>query len=435
MALDQSKFYEILAKDLIKLLKDNNDHDMVITAGEEPDVRTFHVHSNILRARSTYFSTSMSEIWIRKKDGIIQFRKPNISPEVFEIILGYIYGGKTFEDNLDPSIIFDCVMAADELGIIEFLHYAQDYLMPNLSVDPSNWSAENHASLGKILKNCIEHIRFHNMDANEFRTKVLPFKGVLGTDYERISVYFPELLGKSANATGSQKSKKLMKMKLPSRGAIISTIMSSSHAAMIASWIDRKDLTTNQEAGGDGLNEKHTFQPYSTSEIPYKFYLLARGSRDGFSAKTFHSKCDGKRSTVTLFKLQDHDIFVGGYNPGIWNSVMWPQYKKDEKAFVFSFTQGGGTNGTNDIQGKIGRLTNPESYEYALNCWRSNGPSFGNLDLLMQGRKLTFKHKTYMPNVMPFDDKTVNTEDYEVFEVVEKAVNGKDADSDDILDG
>jgi hypothetical protein len=34
-----------------------------------------------------------------------------------------------------------------------------------------------------------------------------------------------------------------------------------------------------------------------------KWKLLYRGSRDGFSAKAFHSKCDYKANTLTIIKV------------------------------------------------------------------------------------------------------------------------------------
>ncbi|CAG8779352.1 20701_t:CDS:2, partial [Dentiscutata erythropus] len=51
--------------------------------------------------------------------------------------------------------------------------------------------------------------------------KVEPYKISLGTLYDEIGL------------------KSSTKKSLPSRGAIVSTIMSSQHAAIIASWIDR----------------------------------------------------------------------------------------------------------------------------------------------------------------------------------------------------
>ncbi|CAG8762141.1 33514_t:CDS:2, partial [Racocetra persica] len=96
-----------------------------------------------------------------------------------------------FGENLDPQLVFDCVIAADELAILDLLKYAQRYLLEN----QITWLKENLALI--YLRPIYEDI------------------------YDDIGL-------KSC-------SKKL----LPSRGAIVSTIMSSQHAAIIASWIDR----------------------------------------------------------------------------------------------------------------------------------------------------------------------------------------------------
>ncbi len=40
--------------------------------------------------------------------------------------------------------------------------------------------------------------------------------------------------------------------------------------------------------------------------------LLYRGSRDGWDAKDFHNKCDGRSPTVTLFKVKGGPC-VGGF--------------------------------------------------------------------------------------------------------------------------
>jgi len=77
-----------LLNDLTKLL--NSDYyDMEIKVGSEDEVRTFKVHSAILRARSPYFEVVLSNNWTKKsEDGsIILFEKENISPKVFETLL------------------------------------------------------------------------------------------------------------------------------------------------------------------------------------------------------------------------------------------------------------------------------------------------------------------------------------------------------------
>jgi hypothetical protein len=40
--------------------------------------------------------------------------------------------------------------------------------------------------------------------------------------------------------------------------------------------------------------------------------LLYSGSIHGWMAKDFHSRCDGKRPTISLFKVKDGDC-IGGY--------------------------------------------------------------------------------------------------------------------------
>jgi hypothetical protein len=40
--------------------------------------------------------------------------------------------------------------------------------------------------------------------------------------------------------------------------------------------------------------------------------ILYRGSRDGWLAKDFHSRCDGKSRTITLFKVKNGPC-IGGY--------------------------------------------------------------------------------------------------------------------------
>jgi hypothetical protein len=49
------------------------------------------------------------------------------------------------------------------------------------------------------------------------------------------------------------------------------------------------------------------------------FRLLYRGSRDGFDASAFHSRCDGHPNTVTLISSTNDCIF-GGFTPLTWSS-------------------------------------------------------------------------------------------------------------------
>ena len=75
-----------VANDLERLLEDE-EYDVIIYAGENENVKEIYAHSNILRARSQYFRTAFSNKWAEKKNGKFIFKKPNISPHFFKIIL------------------------------------------------------------------------------------------------------------------------------------------------------------------------------------------------------------------------------------------------------------------------------------------------------------------------------------------------------------
>ena len=57
-----------------------------------------------------------------------------------------------------------------------------------------------------------------------------------------------------------------------------------------------------------------------------KFELLYQSSRDGISANNFHSKCDGKGSTITVIETKvgpSLGLVLGGYSPGHNGKIMW----------------------------------------------------------------------------------------------------------------
>ncbi|CAG8819145.1 6465_t:CDS:1, partial [Gigaspora rosea] len=68
----------------------------------------------------------------------------------------------------------------------------------------------------------------------------------------------------------------------------------------ISSWIDRRSTI------------------YDTTEIPYEFKLLLRGSRDGFASEIFHKLCDNLPRTVVAVKINSTNEILAGYNPLIW---------------------------------------------------------------------------------------------------------------------
>ncbi|CAG8530458.1 23702_t:CDS:2 [Gigaspora rosea] len=114
-------------------------------------------------------------------------------------------------------------------------------------------------------------------------------------------------------------------VKLPPRKTSIITpsslIITLQHVAEISSWIDRRSTI------------------YDTTEIPYEFKLLLRGSRDGFSSEVFHRLCDNIPGTVVVIKINSTNEILGGYNPLIWqisNHKNGYEYATTADSFIFS---------------------------------------------------------------------------------------------------
>src|SRR5262245_8198563 len=82
---------KILVQDIRKLLTGSDNFNVKIVVGEGSDTKTFEAHSVILRARSSYFDTALSSTWARKIGEKIVFSKPNIAPNIFSIILAYVF--------------------------------------------------------------------------------------------------------------------------------------------------------------------------------------------------------------------------------------------------------------------------------------------------------------------------------------------------------
>ena len=80
-------FLSDLSQDIGQLLSTGDNYDVIIQAGEGQNMKEFFAHSLILSARSTHFKTALSIEKSENENGIIIFKKPNIAPQLFNIIL------------------------------------------------------------------------------------------------------------------------------------------------------------------------------------------------------------------------------------------------------------------------------------------------------------------------------------------------------------
>ncbi|PKY42313.1 hypothetical protein RhiirA4_456080 [Rhizophagus irregularis] len=107
-----NKLLPKLLQNLTEILNDEEHYDVTIEVGNDPYIKIFRAHM--------------------KNDGTLAHIKlPNISPEIFQIILRYIYGGNLSLNEYDNSDIIQILIAANELSLQELIPYLQSFLIEN----------------------------------------------------------------------------------------------------------------------------------------------------------------------------------------------------------------------------------------------------------------------------------------------------------------
>ena len=102
-----------------------------------------------------------------------------------------------------------------------------------------------------------------------------------------------------------------------------------------------------------------------------KCELLYRGTRDGFGAANFHSKCDGHNNTLTILQANGSSYIFGGFTTINWDgSSGW---KSDPNAFLFSLKN------RDNQPSKMRQIDT----NHSIYCRPFYGPTFGNNDIFI----------------------------------------------------
>ncbi|EXX62537.1 uncharacterized protein OCT59_025426 [Rhizophagus irregularis] len=125
------QFFSKLSENYIRLLDDDQYYDVTIEVGEDPNVKIFRAHTIILCYRSPYLQRTLASKKASKDNALVHINLPNISPELFQNILKYIYGGILSLNDHETSEILKLILAADELLLQELVDYLQKYLIEN----------------------------------------------------------------------------------------------------------------------------------------------------------------------------------------------------------------------------------------------------------------------------------------------------------------
>lgn len=156
------------------------------------------------------------------------------------------------------------------------------------------------------------------------------------------------------------------------------------------------------------------------------FRLLFRGSRDGFSAKTFHDKCDGRGATIVVVRVSGTKELIGGYNPIGWSSPRDVEWRGTRDSFIFSLSNAhsDSSNNISTLKSKISRIKK-DCVNEAIQLQDKLGPSFGFYELKI----IDDAHEgssSYASGGLKYEhsirDKFnyFQVDDYEVFQVLKK---------------
>jgi hypothetical protein len=259
--------------------------------------------------------------------------------------------------------------------------------------DPDTWTDDDYNIMKNTLQNCLPLIRFFSLSSKEFLQKVDPYKKLLK------SQLYKDLLNSYMNPDSIPNDNNLLPRNIHVGGIIDSTIINLNIVSIISRWIDKMDV-----------NNKFTY--LRELYLPYKFKLLIRGSRDGFTAKKFHTLCDNKLITVTFIKIKGEEEIIGGYNPLTWSTSY--DWIKTKDSFIFSFKN-------NLFKDAI--LSNVKDINYAMANHPRNGPCFnrdlaiGSLDENENFNKFFCINTSYEKKIRDNEGK-FTMEDYEIFQII-----------------
>ncbi|EXX75066.1 BTB/POZ domain-containing protein [Rhizophagus irregularis DAOM 181602=DAOM 197198] len=457
-------FISKVTEALGQLLVTETDYNVIVHIGKEPNSKEFHAHSIILRCRSEYFNNLFSTKNIEESDGKYIIKRPNISPQAFDIILKYFYTGKINITNETGTELLDLMIASDEcmleklskltedfivkeqqqflqndpVGILQIIYCRktfvelQKYCLDRICSDSNNlfesdkftqlpaplleiilkrddlkleeieiwdnlikwglaqeqtlnknvtrWNQNDINTFKKILDKFIPLIRFYDISARDYFNKVKPYEEILPKELRddilksyMISEYKP--------------------IYTPRHLYIDSIMINRKQLTIFANWIDK-------------MKENVTY----INDIPYKFNLLYRASRDGNTAAAFHAKCDDKGATIVVVKITNSEQIVGGYNPLKWDSSN--SRKQTNDSFIFSFSYRSNLQTANVVYS--------QNNDHSIQCYSYCGPVFGLNDLYINydDDPYNWYHdgsSSYPTINIP---NCTNVDDYEVFQVI-----------------
>ncbi|EXX70301.1 BTB/POZ protein [Rhizophagus irregularis DAOM 181602=DAOM 197198] len=464
-----SKFLAELSSDYEKLFETEIGYDVIIYAGEGQNMKEIHAHSNILCIRSQYFRSAFSNEWAEKRDGKFIFKKPNISPQLFNIILRFIYCGNIELKNLQGPDVLKLLIVVDELNINSLVSHIQEFLIEHktefLQQNPTGIleTVYQHEAFTDLWNFCLENIceepkilfssdNFINlkaplmelllkrddlyMDEIEIWENLLKWcfaqqnmkndptkwskEDIIRVERE-LYRFIPLIRFYDIEPTDFFYKVYCYKDGLPQDlihnllefhvvpNIKTKTNLPPSRKQNLNNYLDSTLIESKHIPLFASWIDRKDSSHHNKKNIQYDFKLLYRSSRDGIDTNTFHKNCDNKGATIWVAKIENSTQIIGGYNPLDWNDDgVW---KSTENSFIFNFT-----NGKNISTSKVSYVNKKK---YAVYCYDTHGPTMGNLYCFKNNWSNKQRHFgiSYYDTGIPED---FIVEDYEVFQIIKK---------------
>ncbi|CAG8715189.1 14516_t:CDS:2, partial [Ambispora leptoticha] len=131
-----------------KAESEHKDFDVIIVVGQDPNIERFSACSKTLRERSIYFHTALSSRWAKKEKDIYLLEKPNLSPEVFRLILEFLVDRKVKLSSYNGKMV-DLLLAVEELMLGDLRSVLQHQTITG--THKTRWISENCPDLLRIV--------------------------------------------------------------------------------------------------------------------------------------------------------------------------------------------------------------------------------------------------------------------------------------------
>ncbi|GBB88260.1 hypothetical protein RclHR1_01480025 [Rhizophagus clarus] len=463
-----AQFLPYLSQDLTKLLDNKKNYDFIINVGNGNNGKEFCAHSIILETRSIYFEDALSNGVARKVNNNFVLDFPDISVNLFNILIRYIYGGTINIDHNEAADVLNLLIACEKLRLKELYDYIQDYLIvhhqtwlfqnfvliqqvgfkyseftklqnywtktvceqPEILFNATDFTSIGKEELLSVCKDenlCTEEnklwdhiIRWGKAQNNELPEEI---NNWTTNDFnilkKTIDDFLPNIRFYDISSDDFYYKIMPYSMILPNE---IYRELSGYH--LVSNWqpkfnnfMPRKNIPTidskliNSEQAAlisswiQGNNDNKISNKFK--KIYYEFQLVTRGSRDGFTKTIFHKKCDNKGPTITIVRLKGETSILGGYNPINWDVSKSGSWEKTSDSFIFNL----------DKEIILSRVQN---YDNAI-LQNNGGPNFQDLRFMS-----TFNVSDGVECIKSSYNQKIHAEgnfianEYEVFSVARK---------------